>query len=435
MKNEASLPLSPLLLIAALALVCSHVELVAGEPVGRKPATSDKGFRVEHFALAGPSEYLDGPRTEAMLPYHRVGQCDADGNLYLVPLMGYGALRCARVDGRMQTIAGDNVWGTDLELDEGPAACLPNLLGDSSFGSAGPPLCVRGSPLQGGEKGSIYVVAADTRASGRGIVYRIWKNGDQRGRWWFSRVAGGGSKPAPSTRGAKVAGRDVWLNRPRFTMDAGGSDKVFIVSEGNAWLLDDRSGTMTCVLAHRDYRDRVKHWRQGAKLSPPDEVVIADDGTAYLNWYKGSYPNGMIYRVSADRRQVELVVFNAQDQNKEDGPGLQTYWFGGPQMNGYQPPDLIFAGAVDDRRIRRLKDGRIASLCRDGKWREIPTRRDVRQWQLYAGFGTSGWALMRNKPYFYRVYGSKSDGKIPIVRIGPVDWQAPAVAVRKEGKQ
>lgn len=365
-----------LLVAAAMALVCLPWELAPAEPLDGNAAPKNERFRVEQFALAGPSEYLDGPRLEAMLPYHRVGQCDVDGNLYLIPLMGFGSLRCARVDGRMQTIAGDNVWGTDLELDEGPAACLPNLLGDSSFGSAGPPLCVRGRPLEGGEKGSIYVVAADTAASGRGIVYRIWKNGEQRGRWWFRRVAGGGTKPPPSEQGAEAPGRDVWLNRPRFTMDAGGSEKTYIVSEGNVWLLDDRSGAITCVLARRDYRDRVKHWRKGAKLGPPDEVVIADDGTAYLNWYKGSYPNGMIYRVSADRRQVKLVVFNAQDKNKEDGPGVQTYWFGGPQMNGYQPPDLIFAGAVDDRRIRRLKDGRIASLCRDGKWREIHPRRD-----------------------------------------------------------
>ncbi|GBD35529.1 hypothetical protein HRbin36_00641 [bacterium HR36] len=78
-------------------------------------------FTVTHFALAGASGYLDGPRQQAMSSVHRQGVCDAQSNLYIQDWLGT-SIRCARVDRMMVTIIGDNLYPGDLELDESPAS-------------------------------------------------------------------------------------------------------------------------------------------------------------------------------------------------------------------------------------------------------------------------------------------------------------------------
>ncbi len=390
-------------------------------------------FTVEHFALAGASGYLDGPRREAMSSIHRQGVCDAQGNLYILDWFGT-SLRCARVDGMMVTIVGDNLYGGDLDLDEGPASCLPAL--DSpgqSFGSTVRTVEVRGMPWEGGNKGAIYVLGG-RRSGNAGKMYKIWRNSDKGNRWWFRRVAGGGNKKPADQEGFSLAGREAAFSTDlRFTADLGGAVPIHLYDRGsgNVFRYDDRAGTVTCVLAYASYKDKLQHPEAGIKLGPPEEVVIADDGTAYVSWYRGTKYYACIYRVPPDRRKAELFVYNprpADGGSARDGLALKTYWFGGPQMNGYQPADLIFAGAVDDRWLRRVKDGRVSTLCPDGEWREFATRGDaLKPPHLYAGFGTNSWAMYRNSPYVYRTYGSKSDYATTIIRFGPVDWHKPTV--------
>ncbi|GBD35530.1 hypothetical protein HRbin36_00642 [bacterium HR36] len=286
-------------------------------------------------------------------------------------------------------------------------------------------IAVRGSPWDGEQKGAIYLLGGQ-RSGNTGKMYKVWRNQSQANRWWFRRVVGGGTQPLPSKEGASIPALQVAISSTvRFTADVGGSREVYLYDAGSVYRYDEESGTLTCVLAAASYAAKTTHWKTGKPLPPPDEVVIADDGTAYLNWYRGSYPKGMVWRVSPDRNQVELVIFNPSEA-AFDGPALQSYWFGGPQMNGYQPPNIILAGAVDDRWLRRLKDGRISTLCSDGEWREFATRGDaLKRPHLYAGFGTNGWAMYRDSPYVYRTYGSKSDYATTIIRFGPVDWHKP----------
>lgn len=363
---------------------------------------------------------------------HRQGVCDADGHLYLQDWFGT-SIRCARLDGMLVTIVGDNFYSGDLELQEGPASCLPALDSPAQhFGSTVRTLAVRGSPWQGEEKGAIYLLGG-RRSGNAGKIYKVWRNPTQNNRWWFRHVGGGGKRPLPTREGESLPALEAALDPAvRFAADLGGADQLYLNNAGSAYRFDVRTGTLTCVLSYDSYRDKVRN-RKNSPLGPAEEIVIADDGTAYLNYYRASYPGGMIWRVSPDRRQVELIVSYGEgnapgDRRRFDGSALGSYWFGGPQMNGYQPPHLVLAGAVDDRWLRRYHNGRISTLCPDGEWREFATRGDaLKPPHLYAGFGTNGWAMYRNSPYVYRTYGSTSDGANTIIRFGPVDWHKPTV--------
>jgi hypothetical protein len=409
-----------LLSVALFALACA----LAGAGLTAEP--TQKRFVIEHYALAGAALYLDGPREQALSSVHRQGVCDADGNLYIQDWYGT-SIRCARLDGKMVTIIGDDTFGGGQDLEEGPASCMPALDSPAqSFGSTIRTVVAWGRPLAGGDKGALYVLGS-RRSGSAGKVFKVWKNPDQGNRWWFRRVAGGGQQPLPTKEGEAVAALEAKMVQPRFTADVGGSNGIYICESGSAYRFDEQKGQLTCVLSCDSYRNRVQHWNGKSFLGPAEEIIIADDGTAYLHWYHPSYPRGMIARMSADRSKVELIVVMEENKQRRDGAGLGSYWFGGPQMNGYQPPDVVLAGAVDDHWLRRYKDGRISTLCPDGEWREFGPGRPPRPMDLYAGFGTNGWAMHRNYAYVYRTYGSKSDGANTIIRFGPVDWHKPTL--------
>jgi hypothetical protein len=37
----------------------------------------------------------------------------------------------------------------------------------------------------------------------------------------------------------------------------------------------------------------------------------------------------------------------------------------------YQPADVIFTSSHDEYSLRRVRDGRVSTFCRDGEWREL----------------------------------------------------------------
>jgi hypothetical protein len=115
---------------------------------------------------------------------------------------------------------------------------------------------------------------------------------------------------------------------------------------------------------------------------------------------------------------------------------LKSGWFDGPQPVGYFPPDILFGTAVDESFVRRYKDGRISSLCRDGEWREFPktpgtgeAAENIKDNQA-VNWGRGWW---RGNGYIYTVY-YLSTGTSAIYKSGPVDFAKPAVGPLVEGK-
>lgn len=72
-----------------------------------------------HWAFASDIGYLDGLKMEALGNGNGNGALsttDSEGNLYLIWKYDTRWLRCVRVDGIVETIAGDDRWPGNLKL-------------------------------------------------------------------------------------------------------------------------------------------------------------------------------------------------------------------------------------------------------------------------------------------------------------------------------
>jgi hypothetical protein len=106
------------------------------------------------------------------------------------------------------------------------------------------------------------------------------------------------------------------------------------------------------------------------------------------------------------------------------------------------PPDIIFLTAVDDCQFRRLKDGRISTLCKDGNWREFAKKSHAQtgNYSLYeecAMDKAPAWGrawVMGDKGYYYQLYRLGS-GDAQIYRIGPIDFGKPTIGTLAGGKK
>jgi hypothetical protein len=60
----------------------------------------------------------------------------------------------------------------------------------------------------------------------------------------------------------------------------------------------------------------------------------------------------------------------------KDGPGMETGWHCGAHfhppkaVSPWGPPGVALMHAHDEHDLRRVKDGRVSTLYRDGEWRE-----------------------------------------------------------------
>jgi len=155
----------------------------------------------EHFALVNADGHLDGPRRESVGPIKKVVCCDAKGNIYFMDSNYFTAIRCARVDGMVETISGDDCWGGSLPIQEGPAAFVATFAyGGGYAGGAVACIAAQGAPLEGEDKGCLY--SRSGRNGGmENCIIRIYKNKDKENRWWFKKLMGGGKTLPPETAG------------------------------------------------------------------------------------------------------------------------------------------------------------------------------------------------------------------------------------------
>ncbi len=406
--------------VLSVVVVVAGVLLFCGRGVGGE----DEKPRREWIGVAIDRGYLDGPAKEAFLMMHRVLQVDEEGNLYLKPAVGLGSIRCIRIgDWKMVTITGDDRWCGDLGLAEGPAAFLPDLCGAigsaTGYGGAGSGwFTVTGAPWKGERYGCLY-------AGIGGYPFKIYRNEEKGGRWWFKRV-GTGKEPLPKTTGGKVKFSEVNLRGVVFT------GRVF-AHKGCLYRFDREKGEIICLLSVNDYAAHVPALVRRGRRKPGDSLGAAEmlgmapDGTFFLGYYKKSYPHGRIFRVSADRKRVEEIVRDTgRGIRNQDGPGLKTRWHCGPC--GFYPysRDCIFVNSIDSNRVRRWMKGRVAHLCRDGKWRENGRGQNV----YNSSVRGKGWKPVKadGKRYIYIFYpGEECRGVSGIYRFGPFDPEGPTV--------
>ena len=420
-------------LIAGIVLagaVAAGVAMMGGGR-GPEPLASPGGKgppKREHFAFINQLGYLDGPRREAQAgKVPRLG-VDAKGDLYFFSAHFYGALRWIQPDGRIVTISGNDYWNSDIKLAEGPASCLGNPYGirGVSFGLPTGTLVVEGVPDEGAEKGCIYTTDPYKN------VVRVFRNKDKEDRWWFERVAGGGKAPTPAKRGEAVAAKEVGFQRmPRLQHDKDGKLVVFV--DSGFYHLEH--GKLTCLLGPADYGAKGPKNTKTKKVVPVLEGFMGGDGSFYLGYYySGGGGDGAaiaaIWRVSPDGTRVEPY---ARDTKKgltmEDGPALSAGFACGPHMwminnARYQPPDILFTSAHDESMLRRVRDGRVSSLCKDGEWRELGNRAKERF------VGALTWSIGPNGTV-YQTQHSFRDIRTWLVT--GIDFDKPTVGAKLEG--
>jgi hypothetical protein len=358
---------------------------------------------------------------------------DAKGNVCFAAVNSVASLRVARVDGMVETIAGDTGWGGSLPIDEGPAAFIGNIGYGTAIGRPSTAIAIKGLPLEGADKGFILI------SSGKAVlrdncIYKVWKNKEKGDRWWFKLFAGKGAAAAPAAIGQSAPVADVkFRGFPGFGAAFDGN--IYFHDRGYLYRLDDEKDTLTCLLAREDYNSKVSE-ATGKKDPEPDTILAAEDGGFYVGFYNGTYPIGWVFKVSADRKTVEPIAKDAGG-GLCDGPGLKTHYFGGPLLSKCCPKGNAFFGAIDDGIIRRWKDGRVSSLCRDGEWREFakygtwgsgePGSLITHPYKdTQAPYWGRGWVMppTADGDYFYMTY-MLGCGTGRLIRVGPIDWNKP----------
>jgi len=393
-------------------------------------ATPVKGpLKREHFAFINQYGHLDGPRREAIAGRGPRIALDAKGNAYFFAAHYYGALRCVRTGGQVVSLSGNDYWNSDMPLTEGPASCLGNPYGvrGMSFGLPTGTLVVKGVPDEGADKGCIYTTDPYKN------VVRVFRNKEKNNRWWFERIAGGGKTPAPQKRGQSAVAKEVAFRyMPRLQHDRNGKLVIFV--DGAFYHCE--AGKLVCLLGPADYKDKGIKLKKGPPT--PAEGFLAGDGSFYLGYYYSgageASERAAIWRVSPDGARVEPYVRDVKHGlNMKDGPALKAEFACGPHLRPMinsplmHPPDILIVSAHDEYALRRVKDGRVATLCKDGEWREFSKKpvllKQSAPWFRNWTPGPNGTA--------YLVYSGHKDVRTWL--ISGIDWGKPTVGPKAGG--
>jgi hypothetical protein len=341
------------------------------------PAADAKGPpKREHYAFGNVAECYNGPRKQALTPKCS-GAPDEAGNLFIRDFVSYGTIRCITTDGQVIPISGNDYWTPPTGEKEGPAYMLALGPTGGFGGYVGGGVVAQGRPLEGEEKGAIYV--GDKK---------IFKNKD--GRWWF--------KIIPELQGLVQIGKD---------------GKIYVSRGGECFRYED--GRLTKLLDKKDYAGKAGLKGHGGWGEDP--WLVGNDGSFYLQ----RSVEGPVTRVWPDKQRVENYVVNVAPNSWWDGPATKTGWYCGPMLDfckddqRYLPSGVLMIHTADEHCARRVRDGRVSTLYPDGEWRENPGKKD--------GGGALNWfrafSVAPNGTAF-QTYSSQED--IRTYRITGIDW-------------
>jgi hypothetical protein len=193
-------------------------------------------------------------------------------------------------------------------------------------------------------------------------------------------------------------------------------------------------------MGYNDYAANIPLSGKMTKAPRPASLgVMGGDGTFYI----GHYFSANVARVDRILPDGQVEIYMEDHYNRcQDGPGTDMGMFCGPHiwtsMNNYHhiPADTLVLQSHDDSYMRRARNGRVASLCKDGQWREV-NRKDLSM--ILPGFrnwnpGPDGTAITMNdricKGLTFRVTGIDYDKAV----IGPLRGEPPASA-KDAGRQ
>ena len=349
-------------------------ELPAGSPL-----------KLEHLAFSNTGNmYLDGPALEAACPKHRPGPggMDGDGNVWF----GHGKIgivssiggRCVdRKTGMIRPYFGDDYWTGFSDLDEGPGCMINPLSTHTGLGMPSTTFSVYGSPLQGIDNG--FFLVSDGHK-----VKKIWMDPEKNDSWWFKTIIGHGKKGIlPKKTGGVVNVKDfkVFINMLQVMSD--GRIIIFVKGGFYEYKEEEKDGekeaTLTCLLGVDDYlAASTIPMQRPDRQDVPRLGVMGGDGTFYLGTYFGTGYGGStpsIWRKLPGEKLKPYAwcIHNGLKDGNAMGSGAHCGHHFWAQMHNYAyiPDDILLITAHDEANLRRLRNGRISSLCPDGEWREL----------------------------------------------------------------
>ncbi|HUS92790.1 MAG TPA: hypothetical protein VM695_13110 [Phycisphaerae bacterium] len=333
----------------------------------------------EHFAFlrASMAGALGGPAREALKSWdgESGGAFAPNGDYFQTDVNNSLIFRLR--DGRARVFAGSGTRGGR----DGPADQAQFDLGVGSYSDA---------TIACDAEGSLYVAEA---LAGR--LRKVSRRAD--GTWWVSTIAGGGDR---------MPGKGEWI--PAAQMKEGCASRFALSPDGtvtfasHGGLYRIRDGKATLLAGVEELRRQL-----GEKVSIRDWHVggshITPEGVFY--WMPGGGPRLLRY----DTRTGKAEIAAGLDRIVQglDGPTLGESGFH-TVLIAYRPDaSAMYTCGGDESVPRRLRDGAVTTLRRDGSWRRCPEKPDWRkddrwrqmaavqcldpQGRLYACTGDYGW--------------------------------------------
>jgi hypothetical protein len=335
----------------------------------------------EHFAFlrASISGGLGGPAREALRSWgsEKAGGMDRQGTYYHID--GNNSIVQRVRDGVVRLFAGDGTRG----YRDGPADQAQFDFGCGSYSDA---------DVQCDAEGSVYVSEAQA-----GRLRKIARQPD--GAWLVSTVAGGGQHPLKKGETLpageiKVGVASRFALTPEGTAYTAGYPGILRIQAGRATLLADAEELKKAL----GERTALADWHVGGSHITPDGMFY---------WMPGGGPN--LLRFDTRTGKAERFAGIGRTEQYLDGPTLLASGFHTVLVVYSPDASVIYTCGGDESIPRRIRDGRVMSLYRDGVFRPFdraqrpPGGREDRwnqmagvqcldpQGRLYLTTGDYGW--------------------------------------------
>jgi hypothetical protein len=316
------------------------------------------------------------------------GECDEQGNLY-----ADSATRCIRAsDGMVIRIVGGALPTGKPLPPEGPACMIDTRTGGGAYGGLGTSVAIQGLPLEGGDKGAIYL----SGGSDYKTLLKVWKNQEKGGRWWYKEI--------------------IKLDFPCNGLQIVNGGKLHVFSFSEVFRYEN------------DKLEKIFDINKFGLKARGGKFSIDGDGKTIFFGDNGE--PGKIWRIPADLSKAEEYAGGFVPTGKRPcGAAKGFYMMCGPWIGvsgNFLPADTHFPSSADESAGRRLRDGRVSTLCKDGEWREL----EGGQINQQALRKFRGWCPGPNGTAYSIYHGA---GEIRVYRISGIDYAKPTVGPQAKG--
>jgi hypothetical protein len=301
-------------------------------------------YRVEHLAGIWQRGYLDGPAKGSMFDGWNA-TADIQGNVYVMDIT---RVRVISREGRVWTIAGNGIRGF-----------RDGLADEAMFNIGGRGYDYANIALD--SKGNIYIPDGFNNR-----IRKIFRKPD--GLWWVETWAGGGGKSLKPGDSGKAL--DIKITNP-LSLAVDAYDNVW--TEGYCCIY--KITPLGEVISYKNVVGKVVNMQAD---SVGNVYLQGRDAWAALYWKINQ--NGVISKVAglSDNKIKQL-----KKQGKPvpvDGLAEQASFWSHKTLAVSPDGNVIYGGNGDEHVIRRIKEGRVTSLFKEG-------------WKTERSERGSGWFL------------------------------------------